>query len=64
MKRRIVWGIFIILGFIVLIMDTPLNWKYGLNVIKELRELMKFHSKYAEDGDWTLILKKKKWGRK
>ena len=45
-------------------MDTPLNWKYGLNVIKELRELIKFHSKYAEDGDWTLILKKKKWGRK
>ena len=59
MKNRIVWGFFIIMGFIILIIDTPINWKYGWNVIKELRELLKFHSKYIEDGDWNLIFKRR-----
>jgi hypothetical protein len=67
MRHKLTWAIFIILGFIILILDAPINWKYGINVMRELRELMKLHSRYTEDGDYQLVHKNhifKAWRKK
>lgn len=63
MRSRFKWSLFIIMGFIILIADTPVNWKYFFNVMKELRELLRRNSKYSEDGDFVLVHRRRKCKR-
>lgn len=59
-KYRITWGLFILIGFVILIINNSKNIIYFPKFIAELKELFKKHSKYIEDGDYRIIKKRKR----
>ena len=59
MKKRISWFLFLLMGWIILIINGCRSKKVHLNFLRELKELCKKHSKYTEDKDFILIHKDK-----
>jgi hypothetical protein len=57
MKRKISWFLFLLIGWIILIINDCRSKKIHLNFLRELKELCKKHSKYTEDNDFVLIHK-------
>jgi len=56
--KKLTWFLFLLMGWIILIVNGMRSKKIHLNFIRELKELCKKHSKYTEDGDFVLIHKK------
>jgi hypothetical protein len=58
MRNKITWFLFLFLGFLIVILNHPVNSKFIFNFMREIRLIMKKHSKYTEDNHWHLIEKK------
>ena len=58
LNKRITWFLFLLIAWLILIINGARNSQVYLNFIKELTELCKSHSKYNEDSDWELTKKK------
>ena len=57
LSRRLTWFLFLLIGWIILIINGCRSKKTHLSFLQELKELCKKHSKYSEDGDYILIHK-------
>jgi len=58
MKKKLSWILFLLIGWIILVINGCRSKKIHLNFINELKELCKKHSKYTEDGDFIINYKK------
>jgi hypothetical protein len=56
-NKRLTWFLFLLVGWIILVINGCRSKKIHLSFINELRELCKKHSIYLEDGDYRLIHK-------
>lgn len=59
MKKRINYTLLLWTSFLILIIQDYRNLKYFLNLIRELKKIIKNQSGYSEDGDFILIHKSK-----
>lgn len=57
LSNRITWFLFLLIGWIILVINDNRSKKLHLNFLQELKELCKKHSKYTEDKDYILINK-------
>jgi hypothetical protein len=57
MKKRINYTLLLWTSFLILIIQDYRNLKYFLNLIRELKKIIKNQSGYKEDGDFVLIHK-------
>ena len=55
LSKRITWFLFLLLGWIILIINGHRDKKIHITFLQELKELCKKHSKYTEDSGWTLV---------
>jgi len=59
MKKRISFTLLLCAIFLILIIQDYRNLKYFLNLLRELKKIIKNQSGYKEDGDFVLIHKSK-----
>lgn len=60
LSKKLTWFIFIFMGWIILIINGVRSKKIHMSFIQELKELCKKHSKYTEDKDYEIVLRRKK----
>ena len=59
-KLRLTWFMFLLMSWIILIINGTRSKKIHLGFLSELKELFKKNSKYIEDGDYRIVRKRKK----
>ena len=59
LSKRLTWFLFLLVGWIILIINGCRSKKIHLNFLRELKELCKKHSRYTEDSGFVLIHKSK-----
>ncbi len=54
LSNKITWFLFLLMGWLILMVNGCKSKKMHSNFIRELLELCKKHSKYTVDSDWEL----------